>query len=80
MPPGVYSLTAVLYYKHPLEPSGINDRAYTSFWDPTSSSRINALTVTVNESTSSVSGFTLATQVDIDMRLTGVPCGVVSTP
>ena len=80
VPPGVYSLTAVLYYKHPLEPSGINDRAYTSFWDPTSSSRINALTVTVNESTSSVSGFTLATQVDIDMRLTGVPCGVVSTP
>ena len=82
VPPGVYSLTAVLYYKHPLEPTGINDRAYTSFWDPTSASRINALTVTVNQSTSSVSGFTLATQVDIDMRLnpTNIPCGSVSAP
>ncbi|NTU79807.1 MAG: VWA domain-containing protein [Chloroflexales bacterium] len=73
VPPGIYSMTARLYYKHPDEPEGIDNRAYEDFWDDQTSSKVGTITVEVT-SDANTGSFLPATQVNIDMRLRGNPC------
>ena len=75
VPPGVYSLTAQLYYKHASEPDGIGNRAYVLFWDAQTASMLPSLTVELANSASVRAGsLTPSVQRNIDMRLQGYPC------
>lgn len=71
VPPGIYSMLATLYYKHPNEPAGINNRAYADFWD--GSKQAPSITVEVTNAVRNGS-FLPSTQKNIDMRLRGNPC------
>ncbi len=71
VPPGIYSMTATLYYRHPNEPADINNRAYNDFWDD--SKQTPSITVEVTNRVRTGS-FLPSTQRNIDMRLRGNPC------
>jgi hypothetical protein len=71
VPPGIYSMTATLYYRHPNEPADINNRAYNDFWDD--SKQTPSITVEVSNKVRTGS-FLPSTQRNIDMRLRGNPC------
>ncbi|MEI6179728.1 MAG: VWA domain-containing protein [Chloroflexales bacterium] len=78
VPPGIYSLTAELYYKHPKEPAGVGIRVYTMFSDTQSSNRVGALTVELANSASLRPGsLTPSIQRNLDMRLGADPCAGV---
>lgn len=76
VPPGIYSITATVYYKHPNEPAGINNRAYNDFWDGANQQPSLSVEVTNRAQAGS---FLPSTEFDIDMRLRGDPCAGAGT-
>ncbi len=76
VPPGIYTMTATVYYKHPNEPVGVSNRAYNDFFD--GSQQVASISVEVS-SKARVGSFLPATQKNIDMRLRGNVCAGAGT-
>lgn len=78
VPPGIYSMTADVYFKHPDEPPGVRNRVYNDFFD--GNNPVASISVEVSNKARAGS-FLPSTQKNIEMRLRGNVCaGAGATP